>query len=92
MVPYARLFAPQAYQFKITQSTGIATLTQHRVFWRKIAWPPGLFREREKKKSQVRLNFKVFTDVVNRDRERAKALDRKQRRRISLEEKLENWR
>ena len=87
-----RSSTPQAYQCKITQATGIATQIQHGVFWRKIAWPPGLFRGRKTTKSQVRLNFKVFTDVVNRDRERAKALDRKQRRRISWEEKFENWR
>ena len=57
MVPYARPFAPQAYQFKITQSTGIATLMQHGVFWRKIAWPPGLFRERERKKKSSPTKF-----------------------------------
>ena len=47
---------------------------QHGVFLRKIAWPPGHFREK-KQQSQVRLNKNVFTDVDNRAR--AKALDKK---------------
>ena len=55
----------------------MATQMQHGVFWREIAWPPGRFRRKKQQRSQVRLNFKVFTDVD--DRERAKALDKKQR-------------
>ena len=47
---------------------------QHGVFLREIAWPPGHFREK-KQQSQVRLNKNVFTDMDNR--ERAKALDKK---------------
>ena len=66
----------------------MATQMQHGGFGREIAWPPGHFREKKQEQSQVRLNFKVFTDVD--DRERAKALDKEQRRPISLEEKQEN--
>ena len=62
---------------------------QHGVFLREIAWPPGHFREK-KQQSQVRLNKNVFTDMDNR--ERAKALDKKTKKAISLEEKHENWR
>ena len=67
----------------------MVTQMQHEGFWREIAWPPGRYREKKQQQSQVRLNFKVFTDVD--DRERAKALDKKQRRTILLEEKQENW-
>ena len=48
---------------------------------------PTFLRENNNNKlGRVRLNFNVFTDVDNR--ERAK----KQRTRILLEEKHENWR
>ena len=50
---------------------------QHGVFWWEIARPPGHFREKKQQQSQVRLNKNVFTDVDNR--ERAKALDKKNR-------------
>ena len=66
----------------------MATQMQHGGFGREIAWPPGRFKEKKQQQSQVRLNFQVFTDVD--DRERATALDKKQRRPISLEEKQEN--
>ena len=67
----------------------MVTQMQHGGFWREIAWSPGRQREKKQQQYQVRLNFKVFTDVD--DRERAKALDKKQRRTILLEEKQENW-
>ena len=67
----------------------MVTQMQHGVFWREIAWSPGRYREKKQQQYQVRLNFKVFTDVD--DRERAKAFDKKQRRTILLEEKQENW-
>ena len=45
--------APRAYQCEITQSTGIATQMQHEVFWREIAWPPGLLREKKQQQNRV---------------------------------------
>ena len=45
-------------------------------------------KQPQQQQSQVRL--KVFTDMENRERA-IKALDKRQRRRISLEEKHENW-
>ena len=54
----------------------MATQMHHGVFLREIAWPPGHFREK-KQQTQVRLNKNVFTDMDNR--ERAKALDKKNR-------------
>ena len=59
---------PQACQCEINQSTGMATQMQHGVFW-----PPRLFKREKRQQSQVRLNFKDFTDMDNR--EIAKALD-----------------
>ena len=67
----------------------MVTQMQHGGFWREIVWSPGRQREKKQQQYQVRLNFKVFTDVD--DRERAKALHKKQRRTILLEEKQENW-
>ena len=32
--------APQAYQYKISQSTGIPNKCNSRLFWREITWPP----------------------------------------------------
>ena len=60
LFPYARPSAPQAYQCKITQSTGIATQSNTGFFGGKLhGHPDFLEREREKKKqSQIRLNFK----------------------------------
>ena len=57
---------------------------------KKIAWPLGLL-ERKKKQSRVFFDviFDVYTHVDNR--ERARASDWKQRRRISFEEKQENF-
>ena len=50
-------------------------------------------REREKKKKQGRVFFDVIFDIYTHvdNRERARAIDWKQRRRISLEEKHENF-
>ena len=45
--------APRAYQCEITQSTGIATQMQHEVFWREIARPPGLLREKKQQQNRV---------------------------------------
>ena len=45
-------------------------------------------KQPQQQQSQFRL--KVFTDMENRERA-IKALDKRQRRRISLEEKHENW-
>ena len=56
--PTVRPSAPQAHQYKITQSTDIATQMQRK----KIAWPPGLL-EREKKKQQSRIFFDVIFDI-----------------------------
>ena len=58
---------PQAHQYKITQSTGLATQIQQE----KIAWPPGLL-ERKKKQSRVFFNviLDVYTHVDNRERAR----------------------
>ena len=64
MLPYARPSAPQAYQCKTTQSTGIATQCNTGFFGGKLHGHPDFLerereREREKKKqSQIRLNFK----------------------------------
>ena len=52
----------------------MAAQMQQGSFWREIALLPERFREKKQQQSQVRLNFKVFTDVDNR--ERAKALDK----------------
>ena len=72
------LSAPQAYQCKITKSTGMPTQMQHEVFWREIAsppLPPTIWREKQQQRqSRFRLNCNVFTDVENR--ERAKVLDK----------------
>ena len=43
-------------------------LNATRVFGQEIVWLPGRFREKKQKQSQVRLNFRVFTDVVNGER------------------------
>ena len=53
-VTYALPSAPQVNQYRTTQSTGMATQMQHGVFWREIARPPGLFREKKLQQSQVR--------------------------------------
>ena len=57
---------------------------------KKIVWPPGLL-ERKKKQSRVFSDviFDVYTHVDNT--ERVQASDWKQRRRISFEEKKENF-
>ena len=52
----------------------------HGVFWRKIAWPPGLFREREreKKQSQIRLNFKsLLTWLTETEKELKRQIENK---------------
>ena len=65
---YAHPSAPQAYQCKITQSTGMAKAT--RAFFQPDFLEreslSGLRREKNQQQSQVRLNFKVFNDVDNR--------------------------
>ena len=53
---------------------------QHGVFWPKIAWPPGLFRERERKKkqSQIRLNFKsLLTWLTETEKELKRLIENK---------------
>ena len=61
-----RSSAPQAYQFKITQSAGA---TQGFI-WKEITWPPG-----KKKQQQSRVFFGpifyVYTIVENREGARA---------------------
>ena len=77
-VTVGALSAPQAYQCKITKSTGMPNQLQHEVFWREIACPPPppdfLERKKQQRQSRFRLNCNVFTDVDNR--ERAKVLDK----------------
>ena len=69
--------APEAYQYKQV--------------WKEIAWPPGNLEREEKIQSRVFFDviFDVYTYVDNS--ERARASDSKQRRRISMEEKHENF-
>ena len=61
-------------------------------FWREIAWPPGLLEKKKKKTAskssllQSYFNFYIHVD----NRERSRASDQKQRRRISLEENHKN--
>ena len=56
-VAVGALSAPQAYQCKITKSTGMPTQMQHEVFWREIASPPPpsprLFREKNNNNDKV---------------------------------------
>ena len=55
-VTVGALSAPQAYQCKITKSTGMPTQMQHEVFWREIACPPPsprLFREKNNNNDKV---------------------------------------
>ena len=58
-----------------------------------MAWPSGLLNGKQQQ-SRVffRLHFNVYTDVNNKERvaARASARDKKQTRRNSLEEQLEN--
>ena len=69
---------------KITQSTGVTTRMDSRVLARNCA-ATRTFREKKQQQSRVflRLSFNVYTDIDNR--ERARARDKKQRRRILLE-------
>ena len=76
----ARLSAPQAHQYKITQSTGMAIQMRLKVLFGRKEQQGGVFFD---------VIFDVYTHVNNR--ESARANDRKQRRRISLEEKHENF-
>ena len=62
---------------------------QHDIFLAGNHMATGLLREKTTTKSSL-TTFFVFTGVDNK--ERGKALDTEQRRRISWEEKHENWR
>ena len=70
----------------------MATQMELEVF-REIGWPPArrAFREKRQQQSRVffRLSFNVYTDLDNRERPRAR--DKKQRRRILLEKQHENF-
>ena len=75
--------APQAYQCKITINR-CGNPNGTRGFWREIAGPRGRFgKKKQLSRVFLRLSFNVYTDMDNR--ERARARDRKQRRRIFLE-------
>ena len=88
--PYtARPSAPQAHQYKITQSTDIATQMQRK----KIAWPPGLLERGKNLQSRVFFDviFDVYTHVNNRERAReTKFVGRKTRKFHSGGEKMRN--
>ena len=75
---------PQVYQCKRTQSTGVATQMELEGLARNCV-ATRTFREKKQQQSRVflRLSFNVYTDIDNR--ERARARDKKQRRRILLE-------
>ena len=90
--PPDRPSAPLAHQYKIIQSSGMATQMQLEVLVQGNRMAAGLL-EREKKQQQIRVFFDVIFDVYIHvdNRERAKASDWKQRRKISLEEKHENF-
>ena len=61
--------APQAYQCKITQSTGIAT---QGFIWKETAWLPGLLERKKQQLSRVFFDdiFDVYTQVDNKERAR----------------------
>ena len=55
--------APQAYQCKIIQSTGMATQMQLKVFniWKEIVWPPRLLERKNNKVVSFSTLFFMFT-------------------------------
>ena len=59
--------APEAYQCKLTQSTGMATQMQLKV----LTWPPGLLERKNKKKGFVFFGVIFYSNVDNRERARA---------------------
>ena len=82
--------APQVYQCKITQLTGMTPQVTWGVFGGKSHGHPDIKREKTRTKSIL---FNVIFDVYTRldNRERARASDLKQRRRNSLDEKHKNF-
>ena len=66
-------------------------LNGNRGFWGEIAWQLGLIKTKNNNnvESFFRPRYNVYTDVDNR--ERARARDKKQRRRILLEKQHENF-
>ena len=62
-----------------------------RGFWGEIAWPPGLIETKNNNNVASFFDYvlKSYTEVDNR--ERARARDKKQRRRILLEKQHENF-
>ena len=69
----ARPSAPQARQYKITQSIGMATQMQLNVYLEGNRMSARTFRERKKQQSRVFFDvvFDVYTHVDNRERARA---------------------
>ena len=127
------LSAPQVYQCRISQSTGIPNKCNSRLFWREITWPPmsceaetiikeslktkqkaeivsasllskvlilaqinchvhkfGIQRKRKTQKTRKQVTGQR-SSIRKRATERARARDKKQKRRISLKEQCENF-
>ena len=71
--PAARPSARQAHQYKITQSTGMATQMQLKVYLEGHRMSARTFRERKKQQRRVFFDviFDVYTHVDNSERARA---------------------
>ena len=71
--PPARPSSPRAHQYKITQSTGMATQMQRKVYFERNRVAARTFKEKKQQQSRVfsHVIFDVYTHLDNREKARA---------------------